>query len=156
MTIIWCMVPEIWSMTDRIFCHFVPFFALFLPLNNRKNQNFKKMKKASRYHHFTHVYHKWQWYDVWFLRSEVWWTEFFVILDCILSFTIQPPNPPTPRSPPKIKILKHWKKLLEISSFYTGVPKIMIICHTVPEIWEISFYISVPKIMIIWCTVPEI
>ena len=29
-TFIWCMVPEIWSMTDRIFCHFGPFFA-FLP-----------------------------------------------------------------------------------------------------------------------------
>ena len=28
MTIIWCMVPEIWSSTDRIFCHFGPFFAL--------------------------------------------------------------------------------------------------------------------------------
>ena len=28
MTIIWCMVPEIWSMTDWIFCHFGSFFAL--------------------------------------------------------------------------------------------------------------------------------
>ena len=35
----------------------------------------------------------------------------------------------------KIKILKKWKKHLEISSFYTSVPKIMIICCTVPEIW---------------------
>ena len=32
----------------------------------------------------------------------------------------------------KIKILKNWKKPLEISSFYTSVPKIMIICCTVP------------------------
>ena len=24
----WCMVPEIWSATDRIFSHFGPFFAL--------------------------------------------------------------------------------------------------------------------------------
>ena len=31
MTIIWCMVPEIWSVTDIIFCHFESFFAL-LPL----------------------------------------------------------------------------------------------------------------------------
>ena len=38
------MVPEIWSMTDRIFCHFGQFFA-HLPPNNPKNQNFKKMKK---------------------------------------------------------------------------------------------------------------
>ena len=24
----WCMVPQIWSAIDRIFCHFGPFFAL--------------------------------------------------------------------------------------------------------------------------------
>ena len=30
MTIIWCMVPEIWSATDRIFCHSGLFFALVL------------------------------------------------------------------------------------------------------------------------------
>ena len=44
MAIIWCMVPEIPNMTDRLFCHFEPFFP-FLPLNNPKNQNFEKMKK---------------------------------------------------------------------------------------------------------------
>ena len=27
-TIIWCMVSEIWSVTDRIFCYFGLFFAL--------------------------------------------------------------------------------------------------------------------------------
>ena len=32
-TTIWCMVPEIQSKTDRIFCHFGPFFALLPPLN---------------------------------------------------------------------------------------------------------------------------
>ena len=45
MTIIWCMVPEIWGMTDRIFCHFRPFFQLSPP-NSPKNQNFEKMKKT--------------------------------------------------------------------------------------------------------------
>ena len=39
-------VPEIWSETDIIFCHFGPFFALILP-NDQENQNFKTMKKAS-------------------------------------------------------------------------------------------------------------
>ena len=33
----------------------------------------------------------------------------------------------------KMKILKKWKKCLEMSSFHTSVPKIMIICYTVPE-----------------------
>ena len=34
------------------------------------------------------------------------------------------------------KILKKWKKSLEISLFYKSVPKIMFICYTVPEIWH--------------------
>ena len=42
------MVPEIWSATDRIFCHFGPFFAL-LPPNNLKNQNFEKLTKAPKH-----------------------------------------------------------------------------------------------------------
>ena len=46
MTIIWYMIPEIWSTTDIIFCHFGPFFAYY-PTNNPKNQNFEKMKKIS-------------------------------------------------------------------------------------------------------------
>ena len=41
------MVPEIWSVSNRIFCHFGQFFAL-LPPNNPKNQNFEKMKKIPR------------------------------------------------------------------------------------------------------------
>ena len=43
------MVPEIWSMADRIFCHFGLFSSLctFLPYNP-KNQNFEKMKKLPR------------------------------------------------------------------------------------------------------------
>ena len=44
MTVIWCMVRKIWSVTDKIFYHFGPFFAL-LPSSNLKNQNFEKMKK---------------------------------------------------------------------------------------------------------------
>ena len=44
MTVIRCMVPQIWSTMDIIFCHFELFFA-HLPPNNPKNQNFEKMKK---------------------------------------------------------------------------------------------------------------
>ena len=44
MTIISCMVPEILSVTDIIFCHFGLLFAL-LRTSNPENQNFKKMKK---------------------------------------------------------------------------------------------------------------
>ena len=41
MTITWCMVPEIWSVTDRTFCHFGPFFP-FNPPNNLKIKKWKK------------------------------------------------------------------------------------------------------------------
>ena len=51
MTIIWCMVPEIWSKTSRVFfflffsfCH-LDYFLHFYPPNNLKNQNFEIMKK---------------------------------------------------------------------------------------------------------------
>ena len=57
MTIIQCIVPEIWSMTDKIFCHFEPLFALFpypknpnnqtTNPNNPKNQNFQKILKQT-------------------------------------------------------------------------------------------------------------
>ena len=44
-TIVWCMVPEIWSVTDRIFCQFGPFLPFYHP-NIPKNQNFEKLKKT--------------------------------------------------------------------------------------------------------------
>ena len=47
MTIIGFMIPEIWSATNRIFCHFGPFFALYHP-NDSENQNFEKMKKKKK------------------------------------------------------------------------------------------------------------
>ena len=92
MTVIWCMVPQIWSAMDKIFCHFGLFFAL-LPPNNPKNQNFEKNEKISQeFYHFIHVYHKWQSYDVWFLRYWLQQTEFFIILDQFLPF-YYPKNP---------------------------------------------------------------
>ena len=43
--IIWCLVPEIWSMLDRIFLSFWIIFLLFTTLNNPENLNFEKTKK---------------------------------------------------------------------------------------------------------------
>ena len=71
---------------DKSFYHFGPIFAL-LPSNNSENLNFGKTKKNSwRYYHFTHVCHKRQLYDVWFLRYTVGQTKFFVILCHFLPF----------------------------------------------------------------------
>ena len=50
MTVIWYMVLQVWSATDKIFCQFGPFFAL-LPF-------WKNEKKAWRYHYFSYVYQK--------------------------------------------------------------------------------------------------
>ena len=45
LTIIWCMVPAIWSATDRIFCHSAPFLP-FYPSTDQENQNFENLKKT--------------------------------------------------------------------------------------------------------------
>ena len=127
------------------------------------------------------MYHKWQSYDIWFLRYQVQQTDFFAIFGNFFPFT------------QKMEISKKWKKYLEITSFYKSAPKLMIIGYSVPEIWHMmdvivrnhfglffcpftplkpkkwkyqkikkkyleitSFYLSVPKIMIICYTVPEI
>ena len=61
-------------------------FCSFTPLTTRKIKLWKNEKNTWRYYHFTHAYHKWQSYDVWFKRHELWWKFFFVILDCFLPF----------------------------------------------------------------------
>ena len=99
MTVIWCMVPKIWRATGWIFCHSGPFFALLPPCGPRKSKFLKNENNTWRYYHFTNVYHKWQSYDVWFLRYEVQRTEFFVISNHFCSFT--------PLTTRKIKILKN-------------------------------------------------
>ena len=101
MTIIWCMVPEIFSATDQILCYFGPFFALLPSLKTKKSKFWKNEKNTTRYYHFTQVYHKWQSYDVLILRHEAWQTEFFVILDCFLPF--YPPNSPKNQNFKKMK-----------------------------------------------------
>ena len=112
MTIIWYMVPEIWSMTDTIFCPFTP-------LTTQKNKILKKWKKNThRYHHFTQMHQKSWSYAILFLRCD--------ICNCYFSFwAIFCPFTPL-LTAPKIKIKKKMEKKLEISSFYICVPKITI------------------------------
>ena len=61
------MVPEIWSTTDRIFCHSGLFFA-FLPPKNPGHQNFENMNKRLRDSIILQMHMV---YDAWFLRYEV-------------------------------------------------------------------------------------
>ena len=124
------MVPDIWSVTDRIFCHYGPFLPFYPPIGP-ENQNFEKIKKKNtwRYYDFTNVYHRWKAYDIWFFRRGVQQTKLFVIMDRFLLFC----SPPLTTQ--KIKILKKWKRHLEILWFYISVPKIMIRWCMVREIW---------------------
>ena len=132
MTIIWCTVLEIRSATDRIFCHFGPFFP-FYPSNNLQNHNSEKLKKAiqditillmSTINDDHLMYGSWD-MECHGQNCLLFWTNFY---------------PFTPLTTQKIKILIKWKqkqKHLEISLFYTSVPKIVIICYTVPAIWRV-------------------
>ena len=134
MKIIWCITPEILSATDVFLNldHFFPFYSPHSPIQKfwkfwKRSKFWKNEKNTWRYHQFTQVHHKWQSYDIWFLRYEVRQTEFSVILSIFcpfISLTTQ-----------KTKILQTWKNPQEIS-FCTNVPKIMIICYNVPEIWR--------------------
>ena len=64
---IWFLKYKVWQTEIfDIFSHFLPFQSL----DNLENQNFNIEKSTWRYYHFTHLYHKWQSYDVWFLRYK--------------------------------------------------------------------------------------
>ena len=60
----------------------------------------------------------------------------------------------TPLKAWKIKILKKWKKYLEISSFYICVPKIMIRWYTVPEIWCVTDVIIISHFGLFFALLP--
>ena len=55
--LIFCMVPEIWNRTDRIFSHFRLFFCSFNSLTTRKLKILKKWKKLLD---ISQLYHKCQ------------------------------------------------------------------------------------------------
>ena len=119
------MLTQIWSVTDIIFCHFRPFFALLPHCWTQKLKFGKNVKNTWRYYPFTHAYHKLRSYDTWFLRYKVQRTEFLSVwaIFCPLTFlTTQ-----------KIKILKNLKNLLKILSFYTCVPQMTTMWCMVPE-----------------------
>ena len=80
MKIIWCIVPEKSSPTDKSFCHFRKLFSPFYPPNNSKNQTFEKMNKAYlEMSSFAKVYQKSQSYDTCFVRCGVWQTCFIIL-----------------------------------------------------------------------------
>ena len=102
-----CNGENFFVILDRI----LPFYLI----NNPKNQNFEKMKKIpgdSIILHRCTINYNHMMYGYWDTQRDrqnflLFWTIF-----C----------PVTPLTTWKIKILKKWKKHLEIVSFYIGVP----------------------------------
>ena len=116
MTIIWCMVPEIWSLTEFfvILSHFLPFY----PTTTQKIKIKKKKKiktpediiilqKCTKNHH--HMLH---------FSWDMALGGLIVIFHLRLLFALLPPPPPIPHPQQPIK-----SKCLKISSVYTNVPK---------------------------------
>ena len=70
-TNIMCIVPAIWSATDRIYCPFRPFSALGrgYPLQLRKSKFWKNEKEAWTYH-ITQVNHKCMMYGSWDMKHD--------------------------------------------------------------------------------------
>ena len=73
---------------------FLTFWAIFCPLTTWKIKILTLKKNTWRYYHFTHLHHKWQLYDVWFLIYGTLWN--------FLSFW-------TAFGPRKSEFLKKWK-----------------------------------------------
>ena len=99
--------------------HFLPFTTL---PNNPKNQDFETEKVPGDFIIFylctindNHMMHGLV-PEIWSMRNS--FLSFWTISCSFTSLKTW-----------KIKILKNWKKSLEMSSFYTSVPKIMMICY---------------------------
>ena len=100
----WCMVPEIWSVTDRIACYFGPFFTLLAHLKTPQKSKYWKNGKNDWRYHFTQVYQKSWSYAILFLRYGAWFMSFIISILGYLPFS--PPNSS------KNQNLKKWKKAL--------------------------------------------
>ena len=117
------------TINEESFFVILGHFLLFNPPKSLKYQSFEKVKKTPGAIIISYkgtINDNNMMYDSWDMKCD---RQNFVSLCAIFchftSLTMQ-----------TIKILKEWKKYLEISSFYTSVPKIMIICYNVPEIWS--------------------
>ena len=90
------MMYDFWDM-ECYRQNFFSFWTLFCPfsppsptLTTQRIKILKNWKKTLlRYHHFTQVHHKWQSYDVWFLRYQLQQTDFFCHLGAF--FALLPP-----------------------------------------------------------------
>ena len=99
------MIHSSWDIEHDRFKFWVIFYP-FTPLKTQKLRILKNNKTCWRYNHFTHVYQKQQSYEVRFLKYGVRGQNFLSFCAIFCPFT--------PLTTQKIKILKKWKKQLEI------------------------------------------
>ena len=96
---------DIIILQEFFVCPFTPPPPPSSPWQPEKLTFWKNKENTWRYYHFTHVYHKWQSYDVWFLRYEA-WQNFLSFCSIFCPFT-QPPL--FPKKPEKMKFWKNEK-----------------------------------------------
>ena len=122
---IWCMAPEIWSSTDRMFLSswaiFCPFTPTPTPKQPEKSPGDIIILHNSTKNHDHMLYCSWD-----MMRDGC--NSYFSFWAMLFPFT--------PLTTQKMSS-KQWKKDLGIS-FYTSVPTIIIICYTVPDIWHVA------------------
>ena len=99
------------------------FFLAFYPSNNPKIQNFEKMKTPPGGINILQRYNINDNYTMYGFRDTKHVEQNFLSFWTIFCW--------------KIKILKKWKKNLQILSFYTCVPQMIIIWCMVSEIWSV-------------------
>ena len=71
-----CIINDNHMMIDMArdrqnFLSFWTVFSPFTPYGPRKSKLWRNETNSWRYYHFANVYHKWQSYDIWFLRYAV-------------------------------------------------------------------------------------
>ena len=122
MTIIWYMLPEIWSGPDIIFLLSCTIFCPFIPLTAQKK--IQKIEKISWRYHLTQVYQKSWSYALLFLRygaSQMW--LFFMLAYFFPFYHPLPTTPPLNSLKNKNFKKMEKKKHLDKSSFHTSEPK---------------------------------
>ena len=131
---IWSTVLAIKSVTDWNW-YFWVIFCPFIPPKTPKNQNFEKMKNvAGDIIHFTHLHQKPQWGTfpgIWSETDRI----FCHFGGHFLSFNLLKTW--------KFKILKKWKKHLEMPSFYILYQKSRSyhVCFLIYGVWQTYFFV---------------
>ena len=112
-------------------CNHFSFWAIFCPFTPLTAEKIKLSKEWKKHLEISSFYNSVpKIMIICYTVPEIWCvTDVTVIFHFGLFFTLFPTNSP------KIKLLKKWKKYLEIASFYICAPKIMMRWCMVPEIW---------------------